>query len=144
MKLDHRYRRLAVVYGAAAGIAATFQAPMAGTLFAVEILLFDLEVASLSNIVIAAVTGTMTSKALLETTIYFSCTASRLFILRNFSSTFCKERNNLETAFHLFAKHHISSMPVVDSFAPLKVKGIIKKTDLLNTYDDQVLKAGVL
>jgi CIC family chloride channel protein len=57
-------RRLAIVCGAAAGIAATFQAPMAGTLFAVEILLFDLEVASLSNIVIASVTGTVVSKAL--------------------------------------------------------------------------------
>ncbi len=57
---DHR--RLAVACGAAAGIAATFQAPMAGTLFAVEVLLFDLEVASLSNIVVAAVTGTVVSK----------------------------------------------------------------------------------
>ena len=56
-------RRLAIVCGAAAGIAATFQAPMAGTLFAVEILLFDLEVASLSNIVIASVTGTVVAKA---------------------------------------------------------------------------------
>ncbi len=65
LRLDHRYRRLAVSCGAAAGIAATFQAPMAGTLFAVEILLFDFEVASLSNIVIAAITGTVTSKMLL-------------------------------------------------------------------------------
>ncbi len=63
LKLDHRYRRLAVACGAAAGIAATFQAPMAGTLFAVEIILFDFEVASLSNIVIAAITGTVTSRA---------------------------------------------------------------------------------
>ncbi len=62
LRLGHMERRLAVACGAAAGIAATFQAPMAGTLFAVEILLFDLEVASLSNIVIAAVTGTVVSR----------------------------------------------------------------------------------
>ncbi|WP_051305848.1 chloride channel protein [Desulfogranum mediterraneum] len=64
LRLGPDQRRLAIVCGAAAGIAATFQAPMAGTLFAVEILLFDLEVASLSNIVIASVTGTVVSKAI--------------------------------------------------------------------------------
>ena len=61
-RLGPDHRRLAVACGAAAGIAATFQAPMAGTLFAVEVLLFDLEVSSLSNIVIAAVTGTVVSR----------------------------------------------------------------------------------
>ena len=62
LKTGHMERRLAVACGAAAGIAATFQAPMAGTLFAVEILLLDLEVSSLSHIVIAAVAGTMVSR----------------------------------------------------------------------------------
>ncbi len=62
LKRGHMERRLAVACGAAAGIAATFQAPMAGTLFAVEILLFDLEVSSLSNIVIASVTGTVVAR----------------------------------------------------------------------------------
>ena len=61
-RLGPDHRRLAVACGAAAGIAATFQAPMAGTMFAVEVLLFDLEVSSLSNIVVAAVTGTVVSK----------------------------------------------------------------------------------
>ncbi len=65
LKRGHMERRLAVACGAAAGIAATFQAPMAGTLFAVEILLFDLEVSSLSNIVMASVTGTVVARACL-------------------------------------------------------------------------------
>ncbi len=61
-KLDRDKRRMAVACGAAAGIAATFQAPMAGTLFAVEILLVEVQASYLSNIVIASVTGTLVSR----------------------------------------------------------------------------------
>ena len=63
--LDADKRRLAVACGAAAGMAATFQAPIAGTMFAVEILLFDLEVSSMSSIVISAVTGTVVARQML-------------------------------------------------------------------------------
>ena len=63
--LDAEKRRLAAACGAAAGIAATFQAPIAGTMFAVEILLFDLEVSSMSNIVISAVMGTVVARRML-------------------------------------------------------------------------------
>ncbi len=63
--MDSDKRRLAVACGAAAGMAATFQAPIAGTMFAVEILLFDLEVSSMSNIVISAVTGTVVARQML-------------------------------------------------------------------------------
>ena len=63
LRLGPDKRKLAIACGATAGIAVTFQAPMTGTMFAVEILLFDLEVASLSNIVIASVTGTVVAKA---------------------------------------------------------------------------------
>ncbi len=65
LSLSLERRRLAVACGAAAGMAATFQAPIAGTMFAVEILLFDLEVSSMSSIVISAVTGTVVARQIL-------------------------------------------------------------------------------
>ena len=65
LSLNLERRRLAVACGAAAGMAATFQAPIAGTMFAVEILLFDLEVSSMSSIVISAVTGTVVARQIL-------------------------------------------------------------------------------
>lgn len=48
--------------GAAAGIAAAFNAPIAGTMFAVEIILMDFAVAQFTPIVIASVTATVISR----------------------------------------------------------------------------------
>ncbi len=49
--------------GAAAGIAAAFNAPIAGALFALEIILMDFAVAQFSPIVIASVMATVVSRA---------------------------------------------------------------------------------
>ena len=54
--------RTMVGCGAAAGIAATFNAPMAGSIFAVEIILGEFEIASFSPIVISAVSATAVSR----------------------------------------------------------------------------------
>ncbi len=48
--------------GAAAGIAAAFNAPIAGTMFAVEIILMDFAVAQFTPIVISSVTATVISR----------------------------------------------------------------------------------
>jgi len=61
LKLSPEWRRVFLACGAASGIAATFNAPMAGVLFAIEIILTDFEVSYLSHIVISAVTATVIS-----------------------------------------------------------------------------------
>ena len=60
--IDEQRLRTLVGCGAAAGIAATFNAPIAGALFAVEVILGDFGVAQFSPIVISSVTGTVVSQ----------------------------------------------------------------------------------
>lgn len=61
-KVKERGMRTLVAAGAAAGIAATFNAPIAGTLFAVEVLLGEFGVYSFSPIIVSSVISTLTSR----------------------------------------------------------------------------------
>ncbi|MEJ2200627.1 MAG: chloride channel protein, partial [Desulfuromonadaceae bacterium] len=61
IRLSPEWRRVFLACGAAAGIAATFNAPMAGMLFAAEIILVDFQVSYLSHLAISAVTATVVS-----------------------------------------------------------------------------------
>jgi CIC family chloride channel protein len=56
---------LLLAAGAGAGIAASFQAPLAGALFALEIVLADFDVRTFAPVVLACVTATATSRALI-------------------------------------------------------------------------------
>ncbi len=62
LKINERRLRTLVGCGAAAGIAATFNAPVAGALFAVEIILGDFGVSQFSPIVISSVMATVVSR----------------------------------------------------------------------------------
>ena len=62
LRVGERRLRTLVGCGAAAGIAATFNAPVAGALFAVEIILGDFGVTQFSPIVISSVTATVVSR----------------------------------------------------------------------------------
>ncbi|PID74414.1 MAG: chloride channel protein [Deltaproteobacteria bacterium] len=61
---DERIRNL-VACGAAAGIAATFNAPIAGVVFAIEVLMCGIQMRAFGNVVIAAVSSSVVSRSIL-------------------------------------------------------------------------------
>jgi len=77
-RVGERRLRTLVGCGAAAGIAATFNAPVAGALFAVEIILGDFGVTQFSPIVISSVAATVVSRHFLGDFPAFEVPAYRL------------------------------------------------------------------
>jgi CIC family chloride channel protein len=71
-RLNYKDRTLLIGCGVAAGIAAAFNAPIAGVLFAIEVLLVDVSIAAFTPIMIAAATGALVSVIVLDESILLS------------------------------------------------------------------------
>ena len=70
--LNYKERTLLLACGIAAGIGATFNAPIAGVLFALEVLIIDISISAFTPLIISAATGALISKIILQDDILLS------------------------------------------------------------------------
>lgn len=70
--LTKNERTLLLACGISAGIAAAFNAPIAGVLFALEVLLLDISISAFTPLILAAATGALISKVLVNEGILLS------------------------------------------------------------------------
>jgi chloride channel protein, CIC family len=81
--LNYQERTLLIACGAAAGISAVFNAPIAGVIFAVEVLLVETIVSYFIPLIISSVVGALCSKIILKEASLFNFVLKQTFDYKN-------------------------------------------------------------
>ena len=83
LRLDYKHTVLLVGMGGAAAVAAIFQAPITGVVFALEVLMIDLSLNALVPIIVSSFTAILTSYMFLGQTVEYPTTITEGFIPAN-------------------------------------------------------------
>jgi CIC family chloride channel protein len=159
MRMDYRTITLMIGCGAAGAIAGIFKAPIAGVLFALEILMLDLTMGSLIPLLIAAVTGATVSSFLMGKSVLFTFSVTDPFNLSNIpfyillgvitglvSLYFTRANMFIESVFGKIANPFHKLLIggsllslLIFLFPPLYGEGYEVLTDILNGRGDEIV-----
>lgn len=127
--LNYKDRTLLLACGISAGIAAAFKAPIAGVLFALEVLLLDVSISAFIPLIIAAASGALISKIILHGDILLSFRLTEVF-------------NYVNVPFYILLGVLAGLVSVFHSRSFLKIEGIFSKSK--NKIYQNVIIGGLL
>ncbi len=128
--LSYKERTLLLACGISAGIAAAFNAPIAGVLFALEVLMVEIGINSFTILIIAAASGALVSKIILNEGILLNFILSESFNYWNLPYYLI-----LGILSGLIAYSHGKTFTIIENYFSHKLNTMVNRFYILNNIN---------